>query len=1743
MNGQPLTATDLNFSTLQTLTEGENTLNVSAVDRAGNVGSAVLHVTLDSQPPTLTLSAPSDGTAGGNVALTLNVADDDGLEQLEVSAGGMPVWSADLDGAGSATRSVNYTLAPTLAKGTTVTLQASAVDRAGNPASATADILVSQAAAGPGTLQGEVYDDRRGLRLAGADFAVFASDEAASGQATDKGAYFAELPAGEYLVRLSKPGYTAIERTISVPSQQNAVPFDARLTPTGTGSVQAPVPDPLPEPLKIAIPLDGGTPIALTIPVGALSEAIFLRATPVSNQGMMGVLPAGWSPLAVLDLRALDAAGALLSPSPVLTDPAALSIPLPEGVDASIVPDLVLARYDEGRHQWIAVSTVSLDPDGLLAETSLSAMGQYALLAADPAPLAPPAARQGQPLAAIDGAAAPDFPTLTAAGRVAPPASPPLQGLTAVGEVVLTPPDGADPLSSGTVVDARIDERYELNGGESVQPDEYVQDLLLYRTPCVTNPQRGVAGQTAGAGSLRTTFPVSPSHDYGFANLLLGKVGETIWPAEQQAAGGMMVGPDGARLLSDSGDALEIPAGALSTSTPVALHLAEAGAAGVIDGDFDLLRALSVDLTGQTLQFSAVLSIPVPSGFDSSRPVLLARVVEVGGVQRLKLVGFGEPSGSMIVSTLSRSAADGVTVIAAGITVSGTYVFLQAKAPVGFVAGRVDGVGGSPFAGARVSVEGATLVDSTSGDGRYLLALPLAPATVTALDPVKLNRAEGSAQVQSAWQLVPLDLVIQVTPPRLLALDPVDGAVGVEPNAVLRLTFSEPVDHATVGAQSVVLKDADGNVASGVFSFSPDGAVVSFYPGAALKSETPYTLTVDGIRDLQGYVLPQAVTSRFTSRDTTPPPPPAAGAIGATFPDAEGMIDVTATQGSAEADDTVLVINDTSGEIDSVSPQSDGSFTARIAAQLGDEIQIVLMDPAGNQTLVSYLTFKAHDGRTLVTAKGGKVEGEGGSRLEIPQGALVGPAVVKITPVPESALPHPVPSQAKFLAALDVETGDIPFQQPVTLSVPVPADMPEDAVPFVARPVTLTNPDGNKEQVYRIVDSAKVENGRLTSACPPFDGPTGYGIFTFLFTPAPLAGPVIVSGTTYRDMNGDGTYTPSTDLPIRGAVIRCPAAENFISYSDSNGHYASYGFTAAGACRSFAITAIHPLTMFRTTANLTTCDAPYIVNNFNFKLADKETRVPDTVAPVITVGLQVLPGQMGDPQLIAGTVSVGAELSVLISIIDQQVSSATLSVEFKTPDKSTPETTPVDLNAGDSELQTPMKGETPALYSYAFTPVFSGTMAGNDFADFRPDRTGTYTFVVEAKDAAGNRAARRIQVRAVDQGETPGSLDGAPQVDSILPADGAVDVMVTTNVVAWFSEPVRNVNETTFRLFNVGSGEEVPAYVTTRLENGHMQAMLVPKGNLTYGKKYRATLSGAIKDVQPNPSAPPPYALPDGDGLLPLPETSVTFTTKVPRAFDLTDDSFTDGRDIDIYTRPQDGRTFVYVTSGTGWLAINVTDPTHPAVVHSVSQSSVRSFRGVAVEQDGAVMGMTDDNRYADGNQYGYVRFYDLAADPANPANPPLIGQEKLAEAYSGIPGRLDLAGNYAYVATAGAGLQVVDIDRAKSHVSGATSSDGSAIVGVFDTAAQGDGEPNDVRIYAPGHLLVTTNGGYLLLLSAAHPEMPTLSNDLRPGASGVTRAAAVGDYQYIDDQGNPVVIDSGGRRFARWRFGDLRHL
>ena len=237
LNGQPFAVTGHSFSLPASLVEGENVLTVAATDRAGNVGTAAVTVTRDSQPPQLTLDGPASADAGATVTLHLSALDASPLSLVELRSGGVVVWSgggagADLD------QSVPYSLAPDLAAGATVALEAAAIDAAGNRGEAQLSITVAKAAAGPGYLRGEVYDDSRGLLLNEAAVSVRADGaEVAAAVTGADGGYFFELPAGNYLVVLSKAGYTSVERTVTVQPALNLQLRDARLTPV-TGAVE-----------------------------------------------------------------------------------------------------------------------------------------------------------------------------------------------------------------------------------------------------------------------------------------------------------------------------------------------------------------------------------------------------------------------------------------------------------------------------------------------------------------------------------------------------------------------------------------------------------------------------------------------------------------------------------------------------------------------------------------------------------------------------------------------------------------------------------------------------------------------------------------------------------------------------------------------------------------------------------------------------------------------------------------------------------------------------------------------------------------------------------------------------------------------------------------------------------------------------------------------------------------------------------------------------------------------------------------------------------------------------------------------------------------------------------------------------------------------------------------------------------------------------------------------------------------
>lgn len=510
----------------------------------------------------------------------------------------------------------------------------------------------------------------------------------------------------------------------------------------------------------------------------------------------------------------------------------------------------------------------------------------------------------------------------------------------------------------------------------------------------------------------------------------------------------------------------------------------------------------------------------------------------------------------------------------------------------------------------------------------------------------------------------------------------------------------------------------------------------------------------------------------------------------------------------------------------------------------------------------------------------------------------------------------------------------------------------------------------------------------------------------------------------------------------------------------------------------------------------------------------------------IELALQVVPGQPATNKIISGVMPLGTELTIPVAVIDQSTITATMTVT------SNSQTSVVSLAL---QNRTPVSAQTsdkPAIWKNNFQATFPADLKGSQANIFKPKAEGVYRIIVEGTDASLNKSKEEITIRVMDPGAIPGGIDGPPTIDFVSPGPGSKELLVDTQIAAWFSEPVNNVTNSTFKLIDTTTGLQVPAIISSTFVNGRTRADLVPQGNLAFGRTYKVILTAAIVDATPNPSS--------GNAFLPLAQAyQGTFTTMSPSAYDLsTNDQFSGGHEIAFYNDMPTGKNYTYVAANDkGWRVMDVTKPTMPKLVHSTSSScvpgaspdctpisSVFSFRGVAVHPDASqpVLAMTENIFFPDGTQYGYIRFYDLAASATNP---PRVGQEKLAEAYSGIPGRVAMWGDYAYVATAGAALQVVSISATKSHLNSGELSNGSSIVGAFDSIGQNYGSPSDIVIYGPGKALLTTNPGYLLVLDVNNP-VPVLMGSVEPARLRSFRVAGTSDFVYSDSNGNPKTMD-----------------
>ena len=389
-----------------------------------------------------------------------------------------------------------------------------------------------------------------------------------------------------------------------------------------------------------------------------------------------------------------------------------------------------------------------------------------------------------------------------------------------------------------------------------------------------------------------------------------------------------------------------------------------------------------------------------------------------------------------------------------------------------------------------------------------------------------------------------------------------------------------------------------------------------------------------------------------------------------------------------------------------------------------------------------------------------------------------------------------------------------------------------------------------------------------------------------------------------------------------------------------------------------------------------------------------------------------------------------------------------------------------------------------------------------------------------------------MTVRAVASGEIPGPIDGAPMaLDGIFPKDKSINVSVGSPIVVAFSEPIdsNTLNANSFHLIDLATGAQVAADIYTGIEGGMMKATLQPRTNLAYGHEYEIVLTRDIKDSNPNPSQ-------NGE-FLPLDQEYLyRFTTKTPDIYDLTAGGFeltTGGRggaDIALYTDRESGRAYSYVTAEeAGWRVVDVTNPTRPFVTYKENHSQPPDtatpnvawrYRGAAVDQETGILALTEWIYWncAECGNFGYVSFYDVKSDPAAPV---LIGRERLAEQFSGVPYHVAISGDYAFVQTTAVGIQVVNIEKAKG-----THQPGEAIAGYYDTMGAGYMSPNDIA-FLKGNLYVPTSSGHLLVLSVSNPALPELIGSLNLSSpSPAWRVSVMGDYTFTDASGTPQTMD-----------------
>ena len=429
--------------------------------------------------------------------------------------------------------------------------------------------------------------------------------------------------------------------------------------------------------------------------------------------------------------------------------------------------------------------------------------------------------------------------------------------------------------------------------------------------------------------------------------------------------------------------------------------------------------AARLELGGAQLALPAALTFPA-DGADDVQHLLLS-AVEVDGVTRWCLVGVATLDGDRL-----RVAPDVAPDLPAPwVTGDGVYVLVRPEPEAWMLlSGVVLDVGGTPIARACQVTASGGLVQLTATDGTWAVAAP-APAANLLAEDLELRNSGGVSVTASAGEhLADVDIQLLVVAPEVVATSPEAGANGQAATVPVTIDLSEPLNPATVDADTLTVEVIVGTAAPqawpGTLELSGDGTRLTWSPQAPYPSAAQVEVTLDGgVRDLQGYTLVGGEhTFLFGIERFLLPGEVDASKIRLYAPGHDpAQPDLTVVEGLAGAvpGDIWMYVEDVDHQTDTTTIQAsqDGSFVITLepwdpavqrGVEVGDRLLLHLLDtddPDEDLGVVPLRPWLLPDGRgAWFTSEGGTFETVDGIHVAAPYGAFPNGGSVHVTPRP-----------------------------------------------------------------------------------------------------------------------------------------------------------------------------------------------------------------------------------------------------------------------------------------------------------------------------------------------------------------------------------------------------------------------------------------------------------------------------------------------------------------------------------------------------------------------------------------------------------------------------------------------------------------------------------------------------------------------------------------------------------------------